>query len=106
MAGRPKRDGHGRPRIELRLRLPGLEVRRQATGARPPAPGSASGSTGMPKHNFRCPNDVWGAAVQAAAARGLEWGPVLRGYTAAFVRGEAPVFPDPVGPGTADDPVS
>lgn len=83
--------------MQLRVELPHLTVRKLGTGAQPPNPGSRSGSTGTPNHSFRCPDEVWGAAVNAAAARGVEWGPVLRGYAAAFARGVAPVFADPLG---------
>lgn len=84
--------------------LPRFEVRRTSPGVQPPDPGSRTGGTGTPRHAFRCPDPLWGAAVQSARQRGLEWGPVLRGYTAAFVAGTAPVFPDPMA-GEPDDDV-
>lgn len=83
--------------------MPRLTVRRLGTGAQPPAPGSRPGSTGTPKHSFRCPDVLWGQAVNTAAGRGHELGPVLRGYVAAYVAGVAPVFPDPMGGPAGDD---
>ena len=78
------------------MRLPRVDVRRIATGAGAPDPGSRTGGTGTPRHSFRCPDKLWAAAVQKANARGEQWGPVLRGYTAAYVADDAPVFPDPL----------
>lgn len=99
MPQRPKRHdvpkGHGRSRIELRLSLP--QIRRVATGAQPPQPGSRTGGTGTPRHSYRCPDPLWGAAINAVHAAGLEWNAVLRGYTAAVARGEAVLYPDPLG---------
>lgn len=104
MPERPPR--HGRPRIELDLRYltPRLRVRRVATGAQPPAPGSRIGGTGTPKHSIRCPDELWGAALQRLHARGMELSPVVRGYLAAVARGEAVLYPDPLGePSTEED---
>jgi hypothetical protein len=103
MPQRPRK--HDRPRLEVRLGLPTFTLRKIATGAHAPAAGSRTGGTGTPRHSFRCPDELWGGCVNAAAGRGLEWGPVLRGYAAAFLAGEAPVFPDPLGPPADDDDV-
>lgn len=104
MTERPK--GHGRPRVELRLGLPSLRVRRIPTGAQPPQPGSRTGGTGTPKHSIRCPDELWGAAIARLHARGMELSPVLRGYLYAVVSGEAPLFPDPLGePSTEEDAI-
>lgn len=75
--------------------LPSLSWRRLPTGAQPPAPGSAMGGTGTPKHSIRCPNDLWGAALARLNGRGLELSSVMRGYLAAIVSGEAVLYPDP-----------
>lgn len=86
--------------------MPTLRVRRIATGAQPPQPGSRIGGTGTPRHSFRCPDELWGAAVQRLHARELQLNPVLRGYIAAIVRGEAVLYPDPLGePSTDEDAV-
>lgn len=103
MPERPKR--HGRPRIEARVAwsLPQLRVRRIPTGAQPPAPGSRMGGTGTPKHSIRCPDELWGAAIQRLHGRGLQLSPVMRGYLAAIARGEAELYPDPLGEPSTDE---
>lgn len=102
MTGRPR--GHGRPRLEAKLVLPSLRFRKIPTGAQPPQPGSRSGSSGTPKHSIRCPDELWGAAIQRLHGRGLQLSPVVRGYLYAVSRGEAELYPDPLGePSTEED---
>lgn len=99
--------GHDRPRLELRLSLPRLAVRRVPTGANAPRPDSGIGGTGTPRHSIRCPHALWGAAVARCHEAGLELGPVLRGYLAAVAAGDAVLYPDPLGePSTEEDSTS
>jgi len=84
-------------RLELILPIPEVHIRRRAPGPQP-APGSREGSTGTPRHAIRCPDDLWGAGVNIAAKLRVPGGlsAAVRGYIAALVRGEAPVYPDPM----------
>lgn len=104
MPQRPNRRSRTELVVELagrtvRLGLPRVDVREIATGANPPLPGSGTGGTGTPRKSFRCPSDLWGAALSRAHAKRPDpdnWNGVLRGYVAAYVRGEAVIYPDPM----------
>lgn len=86
-------------RLEVVFPVPTVRIRRTAPGPQP-APGSREGSTGTPRHNIRCPDDLWGAGIAATAEVPGGLSAALRGYIGALVAGDAPLYPDPTaGPG-------
>lgn len=56
----------------------------------PPLPTSGEGATGTPRQSFRCPHELWGAAINRAAGTQAPGGlsGVIRRWLAAYVAGE------------------